>query len=114
MDTVRTRASRTPARCTRCPHRSPIRARGPTSTYEGAIASAASCTSTSMPPDLHGRGSRQGHRADGGSESRISLSIGARLMAPALVTVILLQFIGIWNNFLLPFVMLNNDQLLPL
>ena len=53
-------------------------------------------------------------RVDGGSESRIFLSIGARLMSPALVTVFLLQFIGIWNNFLLPFVMLNNDQLLPL
>jgi multiple sugar transport system permease protein len=53
-------------------------------------------------------------RVDGGSESRIFLSIGARLMSPALVTVFLLQFIGIWNNFLLPFVMLNNDQLFPL
>jgi multiple sugar transport system permease protein len=53
-------------------------------------------------------------RVDGGSESRIFLSIGARLMSPALVTVFLLQFIGIWNNFLLPFVMLNRDQLFPL
>ncbi len=53
-------------------------------------------------------------RVDGRSESRIFLSIGARLMAPALVTVFLLQFIGIWNNFLLPFVMLNNDQFFPL
>lgn len=52
-------------------------------------------------------------RVDGGSESRIFLSIGARLMSPALVTVFLLQFIGIWNNFLLPFVMLNRDQLFP-
>jgi multiple sugar transport system permease protein len=53
-------------------------------------------------------------RVDGGSEWRIFLSIGARLMSPALVTVFLLQFIGIWNNFLLPFVMLNSDQLFPL
>jgi multiple sugar transport system permease protein len=53
-------------------------------------------------------------RVDGGSEWRIFLSIGARLMSPALVTVFLLQFIGIWNNFLLPFVMLNTDQLFPL
>jgi len=53
-------------------------------------------------------------RVDGGSESRIFLSIGARLMSPALVTVFLLQFISIWNNFLLPFVMLNNDRLFPL
>ncbi|MDQ1576735.1 MAG: multiple sugar transport system permease protein [Microbacteriaceae bacterium] len=53
-------------------------------------------------------------RIDGGSEFRIFWSVGSRLMMPALVTVFLLQFIGIWNNFLLPFVMLNNSQLYPL
>lgn len=53
-------------------------------------------------------------RVDGASEWRMFASIGARLMMPALVTVFLLQFIGIWNNFLLPFVMLNRDQLFPL
>ncbi len=52
-------------------------------------------------------------RVDGASEWRIFVSIGARLLAPALVTVFLLQFIGIWNNFLLPFVMLNRDRLFP-
>jgi multiple sugar transport system permease protein len=52
-------------------------------------------------------------RVDGATEWRIFLSIGARLLSPALVTVFLLQFIGIWNNFLLPFVMLNRDQLFP-
>jgi multiple sugar transport system permease protein len=53
-------------------------------------------------------------RIDGGSEFRIFWSVGSRLMLPALVTVLLLQFIGIWNNFLLPFVMLNNSSLYPL
>ncbi|WP_127354947.1 carbohydrate ABC transporter permease [Actinacidiphila soli] len=53
-------------------------------------------------------------RVDGGSEWRIFLAIGTRLIAPALVTVFLLQFIAIWNNFLLPFVMLNTDRLYPL
>ncbi|HEV3172521.1 MAG TPA: carbohydrate ABC transporter permease [Actinocrinis sp.] len=53
-------------------------------------------------------------RVDGATEWRIFLSIGARLLSPALVTVFLLQFIGIWNNFLLPYVMLNRDQLFPL
>jgi multiple sugar transport system permease protein len=52
-------------------------------------------------------------RCDGASEWRIFASIGVRLLSPALVTVFLLQFIGIWNNFLLPFVMLNRDQLFP-
>jgi multiple sugar transport system permease protein len=53
-------------------------------------------------------------RIDGGTEFRIFWSVGSRLMLPALVTVLLLQFIGIWNNFLLPFVMLNNSNLYPL
>jgi multiple sugar transport system permease protein len=53
-------------------------------------------------------------RIDGCSELRIFYSVGSRLMMPALVTVLLLQFIGIWNNFLLPFVMLSNNNLYPL
>ena len=53
-------------------------------------------------------------RVDGASEWRMFYAIGSRLMMPALVTVFLLQFIGIWNNFLLPFVMLNRDRLFPL
>ena len=53
-------------------------------------------------------------RIDGGSEFRIFWSVGLRLMLPGLVTVLLLQFIAVWNNFLLPFVMLNNNALYPL
>ena len=53
-------------------------------------------------------------RIDGGSELRIFWSVGTRLMLPVLVTVLLLQFIAVWNNFLLPFVMLNNNTLYPL
>jgi multiple sugar transport system permease protein len=53
-------------------------------------------------------------RIDGSSEWRIFTSVGSRLMLPALATVLLLQFIGIWNNFLLPFVMLTNNSLYPL
>ncbi len=53
-------------------------------------------------------------RIDGGNEFRIFTSVGLRLMAPALVTVFLLQFIGIWNNFLLPSVMLSDNELYPL
>lgn len=63
----------------------------------------------SVPDDIMEAG-----RIDGASELGIFWHIGSRLMMPALVTVFLLQFIGIWNNFLLPFVMLNNDQLYPL
>jgi multiple sugar transport system permease protein len=35
-------------------------------------------------------------------------------MRPGLVTTFLLQFVVIWNNFLLPFVMLTSDDKFPL
>jgi len=53
-------------------------------------------------------------RIDGASEGRLFFSVGLRLMGPGLVTVFLLQFIAIWNNFLLPFVMLTSDDKFPL
>jgi multiple sugar transport system permease protein len=53
-------------------------------------------------------------RMDGASEWRMFSAIGLRLMAPGLITVFLLQFIVIWNNFLLPFVMVTNDNKFPL
>ncbi|MGW2346883.1 carbohydrate ABC transporter permease [Streptomyces sp. NPDC001661] len=52
-------------------------------------------------------------RMDGAGEWRIFFTIGARMMAPALVTVFLFQFVVIWNNFLLPLVMLQNERLYP-
>jgi multiple sugar transport system permease protein len=53
-------------------------------------------------------------RIDGAGEGRIFFGIATRLMAPALVTIFLFQFIAIWNNFLLPRVMLNDAKLYPL
>lgn len=53
-------------------------------------------------------------RIDGATERRIFFGIASRLMAPALVTIFLFQFIAIWNNFLLPRVMLNDAKLYPL
>ena len=35
-------------------------------------------------------------------------------MTPALVTIFLFQFVGIWNNFFLPLVMLSNQKLFPI
>jgi multiple sugar transport system permease protein len=52
-------------------------------------------------------------RVDGASEARTFLTIGLRLMSPGLVTVFLFQFVAIWNNFLLPLIMLSNDRLYP-
>ncbi|MEV5357079.1 carbohydrate ABC transporter permease [Streptomyces sp. NPDC052693] len=52
-------------------------------------------------------------RMDGAGEFRIFRTIALRLMAPALVTIFLFQFVVIWNNFLLPLVMLQDDRLYP-
>jgi multiple sugar transport system permease protein len=53
-------------------------------------------------------------RIDGASEFRLFRSVGLRLMVPGLITAFLLQFIVIWNNFLLPFVMVSSDDKFPL
>lgn len=53
-------------------------------------------------------------RIDGAGETRIFASIGVPMMLPGLVTVFLLQFIWIWNNFLLPYLMLSEDSRFPL
>lgn len=52
-------------------------------------------------------------RIDGASEFRTFFSVATRLMTPALVTVFLFQFVVVWNNYLLPLVMLQNDRLYP-
>ena len=53
-------------------------------------------------------------RIDGASEFRSFRSIALPMMVPGLVTVFMLQFIGIWNNFLLPFIMLSDESKFPL
>lgn len=53
-------------------------------------------------------------RLDGAGEFRIFLQIATHLMAPALVTIFLFQFVVIWNNFFLPLVMLQNQKLFPI
>lgn len=52
-------------------------------------------------------------RLDGAGEFRIFFVVALRIMAPALVTVFLFQFVVIWNNFLLPLVMLQDERLYP-
>lgn len=53
-------------------------------------------------------------RIDGASEFRIFRAIALPLMVPGMVTVFMLQFVGVWNNFLLPFVMLSDQGRYPL
>ncbi|WP_432522828.1 carbohydrate ABC transporter permease [Kineococcus sp. SYSU DK006] len=53
-------------------------------------------------------------RLDGAGELRIFHTFGLRMMAPALVTVFLFQFVGIWNNYLLPLIMIADEKLYPI
>lgn len=53
-------------------------------------------------------------RIDGAGETRLFFSVGVPLMVPGLITVFLLQFIAIWNNFLLPFIMFSKAEMFPL
>jgi len=53
-------------------------------------------------------------RIDGASEWRIFSRIAVYPMVPGLITVFLLHFVGIWNNFLLPFIMLSRTETFPL
>lgn len=52
-------------------------------------------------------------RLDGAGDLRIFATIATRMMTPALVTIFLFQFVTIWNNYLLPLVMLNNSGTFP-
>jgi multiple sugar transport system permease protein len=63
----------------------------------------------SVPTDMLDAG-----RIDGAGEWRLFRSVALPMMAPALVTVFLLQFVGAWNNFLLPFIMLSDGDTFPI
>ncbi|SNS29405.1 multiple sugar transport system permease protein [Actinoplanes regularis] len=52
-------------------------------------------------------------RLDGSGEVRTFFKISTRLMFPALVTIFLFHFVAVWNNFLLPLIMLGNERLFP-
>jgi multiple sugar transport system permease protein len=53
-------------------------------------------------------------RLDGAGEFRTFFSVSFKLMSPSLVTIFLFQFVGIWNNFFLPLVMLQRESLFPI
>lgn len=52
-------------------------------------------------------------RTDGARDGRVFSAIVVPMMVPGLVTIFLFQFVAIWNNFLLPYVMLGDDRLFP-
>ncbi len=53
-------------------------------------------------------------RMDGANELRIFVSVVLRIVAPGFVTVLLLSFVGTWNNYFLPLLVLNKPDLYPL
>jgi multiple sugar transport system permease protein len=66
-------------------------------------------TSAAVPEEL-----LESARLDGAGEFRTFFSVAFKLMAPSLVTIFLFQFVGIWNNFFLPMVMLQKESLFPI
>ncbi len=53
-------------------------------------------------------------RIDGASEMRVLWSVALPLVRPALLTVVLLTFIGPWNEFLWPFLITKEPSMQPL
>lgn len=53
-------------------------------------------------------------RIDGAGELRIFHTLVLRQLMPAIVTILLFQFVAIWNNYFLPLVMLADEKLYPI
>ncbi len=52
-------------------------------------------------------------RVDGAGEFRTFFSVVIRIMSPALVTVFLFQFVAVWTNYFLQYVMISDPNLYP-
>lgn len=52
-------------------------------------------------------------RLDGAGEFRVFWSIALKLLSPGAVTILLFAFIGSWNNFMLPLLVLTDTRLQP-
>lgn len=50
-------------------------------------------------------------RLDGAGEVRSFFRVAAPMMVPSLVTILLFQFVEVWNNYLLPAMLLNDSRL---
>src|SRR5690625_7370182 len=53
-------------------------------------------------------------RTDGAGELRIFGQFAIPMMMPGLVTVFLFQFVGIWNTYMLPYIMLGDGSRFPI
>ncbi|MFI5930889.1 carbohydrate ABC transporter permease [Actinoplanes sp. NPDC051494] len=52
-------------------------------------------------------------RVDGAGDWRTFGTVVLPMMRSGLVTVFLFQFVAVWNNFMLPYIMLGDDKLFP-
>ena len=52
-------------------------------------------------------------RIDGAGEFRIFFTMVVRILSPALVTIFLFQFVAVWTNFFLQYVMVSTPSLFP-
>jgi multiple sugar transport system permease protein len=52
-------------------------------------------------------------RIDGAGEFRIFTTIAFRLLLPGYVTVLLFAFVGAWNNYFLPLLVLSKSEIYP-
>jgi multiple sugar transport system permease protein len=53
-------------------------------------------------------------RVDGAGEVKTFFRVALPLLRPAVITVLLLSIVGVWNNFFLPLAMLANTKLFPI
>jgi multiple sugar transport system permease protein len=53
-------------------------------------------------------------RVDGSGEFRTFFTISLRLLAPGVVSLLLLEIVGTWNNYFLPLIMLSDPKWYPL
>lgn len=53
-------------------------------------------------------------RVDGAGELRTFFAVGLPMMRNGLITILLFQFVAIWNSFFLPLVMLTDPTLFPM
>lgn len=66
-------------------------------------------TAAAVPDDV-----LEAARTDGAREWRVFRTMVLPMMGPGLVTIFLFQFVAIWNNYMLPYIMLGDDKLFPL
>ena len=66
-------------------------------------------TKVFVPPELI-----DAARIDGAREFGIFLRVGVPLMVPGIITVLLLSFVAVWNNYFLPLIIFSHNSAYPI